>query len=229
LAGGCDILDIKDPTRGSLGMADPEAITRISAAVRQRGRPTMLSVALGELVEWPPDRPIAVIPQRVDFLKLGPAGLSRHWQWLNQWRSTRHRFEQQAGRRLNWVAVAYADWKPARAPAVDAIVDQALEEGLPVVLIDTYTKATGRLLDWLPQDRLAGLAERIHEGGAKLAVAGRLTAGAARAIGACGVDIFAIRSAACEDGLRTGKVTSDCVRRFLSAIRVAATASGRAD
>ena len=224
--GGCDILDIKEPARGSLGMAAPQTIARIVALVRQRDRRMLLSAALGEVIEWTPDRQIPVIPQSVGFLKLGPAGLPTLSQWRRRWPSTRQCFEERAGRTLGWVAVAYADREAAKAPAVEAIVDQALEEGLPVVLIDTYTKAKGRLLDWLQQDQLARLAERIHAGGARLAAAGRLTRTMVDEVLACGVDILAIRSAACVGGLRTGRVCSAAVRQFRSTIRVARSTSG---
>jgi uncharacterized protein (UPF0264 family) len=49
LAGGADIIDIKEPRRGALGMADAAMIAEIVACVDRR---VPVSAALGELREW---------------------------------------------------------------------------------------------------------------------------------------------------------------------------------
>ena len=50
--GGADIIDVKDPDRGSLGSAAPEVILAVAHAVsRIYGAKPPLSLALGELQE----------------------------------------------------------------------------------------------------------------------------------------------------------------------------------
>lgn len=61
LAGGCDILDIKDPEAGSLGLADVASIrevVQLAGEVGSRGACVPVSAALGEAVDWedPSDR-----------------------------------------------------------------------------------------------------------------------------------------------------------------------------
>src|SRR4051812_42317194 len=49
LTGGADVIDVKEPDRGSLGAADPGTITDIARAVNGRAPVT---AAVGELVDW---------------------------------------------------------------------------------------------------------------------------------------------------------------------------------
>ena len=48
--GGCAVLDVKEPSRGPLGMADPQVIRDTVECGRAAGVTT--SMALGEVVEW---------------------------------------------------------------------------------------------------------------------------------------------------------------------------------
>jgi uncharacterized protein (UPF0264 family) len=83
--GGCEILDVKEPTRGSLGRADAAEIAAV-LGVRDECASTMpVSVALGEVFEaeaadWSDD--LASLAAEIHFLKLGTArlGISGDWQ-----------------------------------------------------------------------------------------------------------------------------------------------------
>src|SRR5262245_15095651 len=70
LAAGADIIDVKEPTGGALGMADAQTIADVVATVAGR---TPVSVALGEAVEnpMPPDL------RRVTWAKLGLANCGK--------------------------------------------------------------------------------------------------------------------------------------------------------
>ena len=48
MAGGADLIDVKEPSRGSLGAVDPEVLSEICDAVGGR---LPISAALGELAE----------------------------------------------------------------------------------------------------------------------------------------------------------------------------------
>ncbi|MBW3542589.1 MAG: (5-formylfuran-3-yl)methyl phosphate synthase [Planctomycetes bacterium] len=52
VAGGCDILDVKEPRRGSLGMADTATIADVLAVARERQPAWPVTAALGETTEW---------------------------------------------------------------------------------------------------------------------------------------------------------------------------------
>src|SRR4051812_49007094 len=64
VGGGCDLLDVKEPARGPLGMADRRVIAEVAqfAAGAQTDRPLECSVALGEVDELPTGGSPFVLP-----------------------------------------------------------------------------------------------------------------------------------------------------------------------
>src|SRR5215471_6563482 len=79
LSGGADIIDVKEPNRGPLGLADPNVINEI---VKEVGNRVPLSVALGEWHER------AVLPSLagVDWAKIGLSGMQLdriETEWVN--------------------------------------------------------------------------------------------------------------------------------------------------
>ena len=226
LAGGADIIDVKEPSRGSLGMADvatmSEVLATVEAANRGRVNSVPVSVALGETIDWV-DR-ATVLPDGVQFAKLGPAALARSPLWESNWHRVRRAFAESArppstsAHRFQWVAVAYADWRAAAAPAPFDIVAAAARGGCSVVLLDTWRKDGSTLLDWINRDELRNLVESIRAQGMKVALAGGLAAGLVEEISALAPDIVGIRSAACREGQRTAEVSADAVRAFKSSL-----------
>ncbi|MCY2963839.1 MAG: hypothetical protein NT069_09370, partial [Planctomycetota bacterium] len=78
LEGGCDILDVKEPSRGPLGMADLSVIREIASAAQSLYPTVSLSVALGEARDWPPGCDFPELPDPVRIVKAGVAGISRN-------------------------------------------------------------------------------------------------------------------------------------------------------
>ncbi|HKB38458.1 MAG TPA: (5-formylfuran-3-yl)methyl phosphate synthase, partial [Gemmataceae bacterium] len=68
LAGGADVIDVKEPRRGPLGRADNAVLRAVLVAIAGR-RP--VSAALGELIE---DGGGSPLPAGVRFVKWGLAG-----------------------------------------------------------------------------------------------------------------------------------------------------------
>src|SRR6478735_1969877 len=86
LAGGADVIDVKEPNRGSLGAADDETISDIVRAVAGRAP---VSAALGELVDLLGSQKGHVARTLVDGVSLFKTGLARcgsinNWQTLWQ-------------------------------------------------------------------------------------------------------------------------------------------------
>ena len=75
LAGGADIIDVKEPTRGSLGMADGDAVAGVVEAVGER---VPVSAALGELCEWPERSPAFQKSRASDPPHRSPLQISLH-------------------------------------------------------------------------------------------------------------------------------------------------------
>lgn len=229
IAGGCDILDVKEPRRGSLGAASPAVIREVSHAGSQSGLP--VSAALGECGDWlkpePPLEIASLAGSNLQFVKLGLAGMGRRDDWSAAWLSIIARCCEPFDRGPRPVAVIYADWQAARAPQPEEILDVlATEAGsepsgraFAGVLVDTFEKSSGRLLDAMSLETLRAIRDRTAEFGMFLALAGRLNAELLPSLVDVAPDIIAIRSAACGGEDRTASVDRDAVTEFRSAMR----------
>ncbi len=228
IAGGCDILDVKEPARGSLGMADVAAIEDAVAVAADSAKEVLVSAALGEVGDWTYIRDVPRLPVSIKFVKLG---LSRHddaTDWENHWRQVRRRFDDSAGRNLAWIAVAYADHSVARSPKPVSIVEAAAHTRCAGVLLDTFWKDGQTLLDWMTPEQVAQLAAQTAKRAMTFAVAGSLRIESLSALADVSPDIIAVRTAVCRQGERSGSICPDAVRRFKAAMTMTFSAASRA-
>jgi uncharacterized protein (UPF0264 family) len=116
------------------------------------------------------------------------------------------------------VAAAYADARRvAHAPLAPELLPRvARAAGVGVCLLDTAVKDGRGLLDWLSPDELTSFVD--------VALAGALRAEDLPVVLATGADIAGVRSAACDDGRRSGPLDPSRVR----ALRAACAATPRA-
>ncbi len=222
LTGGCDVLDVKEPSRGSMGMADVATITSVVEIAKKTRPDVAVSAALGDLADWAGERTIPVISD-LDFVKLGPLGQTVTSDWIETWHSIQRRFDEKNGLASAWVAVAYVDSTLAAVPTPETVVKTvvAARDGFDRcagVLFDTYAKTGRSLFDWISQHELISLANQLHCHGLILAVAGSLHASMLESLREVQPDIIAVRAAVCEGGQRTGAVTADAVRNFATSI-----------
>lgn len=233
IAGGCDILDIKEPHHGSLGMADPVVTAQIIQAARETRPDLIISAALGEVVEWqtePGNRcgtcdhstshSGQMVPDGNCLLKIGCAGLRFQPDWRGTLKATRERITAPLAFPPRWVAVAYADWEAADAPRVSDIVKSALQDDCCGVLIDTFTKTNRWLLDWISLEELHAIADQVHAGGLFLALAGSLTTAELPRLKPVAVDVLAIRGAACVQGQRQAEISKTAVEEFRDQVEI---------
>ena len=223
LAGGAAIIDVKEPARGPLGAADPATIASVADVV---GHGLPWTMACGELVAaggpgeaafqggggpiaallegvWAALAPSAALPAGVKVGLAGAAG--RDWQ--------RPLADLYAGlpRGVAGVAVAYADWRCAGAPAPEAVIAAAPGLGCRVVLIDTFDKARGGLFASAPRGAVSAGVATAHAAGLDVALAGRLTLAEIPRAWGVGPEVVALRSAVCSNG-RSGPVQAELVR-----------------
>jgi (5-formylfuran-3-yl)methyl phosphate synthase len=215
VAGGCDLLDIKEPDRGSLGMADAEAITAVAQCAAEcgpTGRSLPCSAALGELVEWKRREPEFSPVPGIGYVKFGSAGIDSAAHWSELWRAVQHRFAIPASRNLRWVAVAYADWQAAAGLAPSQLLDAARTVHCDVFLIDTFDKSSGTLLKLMDLAELRQLSDSAHQAGLKIALAGGLRLAQFGELAKVCPDIVGVRGAACAGGSRTAPISATAVR-----------------
>jgi (5-formylfuran-3-yl)methyl phosphate synthase len=206
---GADLIDIKEPSRGPLGMADATVIAAVAAAVRGR---CPVSAALGELSEHGTSRrranaPICAVVRSLAFVKIGLANAAPNWQ------EELSRVSASLAPARS-VAVAYADGSRVAAPPVKAVLEWALARCAAGLLLDTAIKDGTGLFDFLTEADLRRLAARCRGAGLFIALAGSLSGPSfARAL-ALEPDIVAVRGAACAGGARGGKVDADRIVRL---------------
>ena len=209
-----DLLDIKDPVAGSLGMADPLVIQHISAEVQSALTSMPISCALGELIEWGETSRIPALPENVGYLKLGLSQMKSISVWKQHWMSLRTRFEETLERSFIWVAVCYADENHANSPPFEEIMQAAIETSCQVFLIDTFLKDSRSLLDYFDLDLIADVISRIQSAGMLAALAGRLQFEQIRQLLPFNPDIIAVRSAVCTQGHREGGLNRTAIREL---------------
>ncbi len=219
IQGGCDILDIKEPRRGSLGMADPNVLRRITEFVKDGFPEILVTAALGEAHEYQRDSKLE-LPTGLGLVKLGCAQLANVPNWRHQLRAIRQKVSHDLSNETGWVAVAYADWELAKSPHPADVIDEALAAKCRGVLIDTHTKSGRGLLDWMTVAGLHRMADQLHAAGLFLALAGSLKRGDLDRLQAVPADIIAVRGAVCRGGLRTDTVDESLVRDLRNAIHV---------
>jgi (5-formylfuran-3-yl)methyl phosphate synthase len=214
IRGGAEIIDIKDPERGSLGRCDEITIREIVQTASSIGSAIPFSVALGELREWDASKPLPDLPEEIRFVKVGLSSCGEQKDWMHHWRHLRERFSSE----LSWVMVIYADDEPAQSPPPGEILDALRETQGDAVLVDTFRKDGRSLVEILSLQELKVLADRVHELGLPLAVAGSLRLADLSNLEPISPEIVAIRSAACRDNHRDGPICPERVAQFRQAI-----------
>lgn len=244
LRGGADIIDVKEPSQGPLGRASVQAVVSIAECLagyvgRESQRtdrvpqaianPLPLSLALGEVTEWLTGEDgwceefiSSLARVRPGFLKLGLAGIqssdSAAFRWMEPWQQVRTRIDFTG----DWVAVAYADHVRAQSPSVEEVCAAAVETGCRILLIDTFSKDSSGLLDFLTPDQLLAIRANSSAGGLQLALAGQIRPHHLERLLPIGADIIAVRGAVCEGGRRSAEISEQKVRAFLEALDQAA-------
>ncbi len=214
---GVDVIDVKEPQQGSLGMASLDVIRECVSIVHEIAPQSLLSAACGEVTDWT-TAVISTSGQLLDlqFLKIGLAGLANEQNWQQQWNATREMLlpTPSDSNIPKWIAVVYADADEAQAPPVKDIIAAAAQENCAGVLFDTYAKNDRRFSDWINNDQLLEYLDLIHEAEMFCAVAGKLIMEDVSRLASLPVDVIAVRSAACEEGKRTASLSADRIREL---------------
>jgi uncharacterized protein (UPF0264 family) len=203
LAGGADLIDVKEPSRGPLGRADTEIIQSIVNAVADR---VPVSAALGEWADWSPE----LFPTNVAYVKWG----------LSRMESVAEPAVLRVAGILSGpkpVLVAYVDHRRAESPLPTWLANKACEHRFSAFLFDTAVKDGSSLLDWIEPSTLARIRFGLAHAGVRVALAGSLDVNSIRRLRPLAPDWFAVRGAACTGG-RGGVVSAEKVRLLKAVI-----------
>jgi uncharacterized protein (UPF0264 family) len=209
LDAGVALIDVKEPRRGSLGAADLEQIVAVLAAVEGRAP---VSAALGELLEEKCDS--SRLPGKLQYAKLGLAGCAAIADWPQRWARTLAAMPPT----IQKVAVVYADWRTATAPSPQQILELAVTEHCAAVLVDTFDKSRGGLLEHWPLVELAPFAAAVRKQELRLVLAGSLTEADVPMLLPLMPDYLAVRGAVCR-AARTDSIDGRLVERLVRLVQ----------
>jgi len=221
-------LDLKNPLAGPLGC--PDAIVasdflEVAARLQNRNQLT-LSVAIGELLSGATIRdlddienfrqfelPLSVETlERFDYVKVALAGSRTN----ESWKVLTESLSEQLSDPSKLILVHYADYLLASAIDWKSTLAASQELGCEYVLIDTFDKKAGQLLDWLSIEDCQQYATEAESRGLKLSLAGSLRIEDFRTLEKTGASILGIRGAACLDGSRVSRLCRDRLQRLSS-------------
>ena len=205
LAGGADVIDVKEPARGALGAADPAVWHHVRRVIPSD---VPLSVALGELADEDIIERASCV-QRIQYAKVGLARCLDLASWQRRWEQVLARLPAETER----VAVGYADHRAARAPNPRDVLQAALAAKCRTLLLDTFAKDQGDLFDHLDDDQLTLLARECHTAGIALVLAGSLRLTSIDRALSFAPALVAVRGAACL-GDRSGTICRRLVKRL---------------
>jgi len=220
MAGGAQVIDIKEPEHGSLGAAAPEVIASVIRVVDGR---TPVTAAAGELVDLISSH-LHPLPSGLSYFKIGLSACREIPNWREQWLGTMKALWPTECAPQHTVAVVYADWLRAKAPQPIEVLEAAIETGCPALLVDTWDKSAGGLFDHWPEKKLIRFIESVQANSKLMVLAGSLVGASFSAAARLGPDLLAVRTAACESG-RTGTVSQERVaslNRAISSARIVA-------
>lgn len=203
LANGADVIDVKEPGRGSLGRADDATVLSVASLIRRLPSKAELSMALGELRDDP-------APPPAGFAGFVKVGLAHCHGWRERWTAWRKGLLG----RLQPVVVAYADQQE-----LYDVVNFGLAQDVEYLLIDTFQKDGRTLLDFLQLDELAAIIGGWHFEDRKVAVAGALALSTVHLVLALQPDLIAVRSAVCAEGQRYGDLSAGRIRQLADFIQ----------
>lgn len=201
---GADLIDIKEPRAGSLGAAAPETIADIVRVVAGR-RP--VSVALGELAHGLIN--LHQLDFEFQFAKVGLAGCAQRRSWAADWQSALGEFPSDAAP----VAVVYADWERAQAPAPYEMIDRGHRLGCRAMLIDTFDKRGPGLLGLWTLAELERTIAAARAAEMLVVIGGQIIDRDLPALLPLLPDYVAVRGAVCR-GHRAARLDPDLVRQF---------------
>lgn len=211
LAAGADVIDLKEPREGALGMVAADEIRRAVAAV---GRRRPVSATTGDAL---PDDPAAVLAAAtavaetgVDYVKVGLfPGPGR--------RALIETLGLGLAAETRLVAVLFADH------GFDAgLIPSLADAGFHGLVVDTAGKSGGRLLDFLGPADLADIVASCRREGVFCGLAGSVRLEDVPVLAALSPELIGVRGAATGGPDRTAPLDAGRVAALVVALAGAA-------
>jgi uncharacterized protein (UPF0264 family) len=213
VAGGADIIDVKNPREGSLGAGVPHVIRD----VRERTPAEVpVSAAIGDMPDLPGTAALAAAGAAacgVQYVKVGLLGPRDRDAALTLLGAV-CRAVRDVDDGVRVMATAYADARRTGSVLPLDLPGVAAEAGAAGCMIDTAAKGSVTLLSELDQTDLAAFVASCRRSGLVCALAGSLREEDLPLLCELEPDIIGFRGAACGGDRVAGRVDEGAVRRL---------------
>jgi uncharacterized protein (UPF0264 family) len=226
IAGGADIIDVKNPKEGALGANYPWVIKRIKEITPKH---LEVSCTLGEVGNLPGSTSLAALGAAslgVDYIKVGLYGIKTPEEAVFLLQNV-SRAAKECNPKIKIAMAGYADAEKIGAINPLFIPDIAQKAQVDVAMLDTSVKDGKNLFDCLTKEQLKKFVDSAHGFGLKAALAGSIKKQDLPVVYGLGADIAGLRGAACTNSNRvTGQITRKLVSELVETIRQAETQAG---
>jgi uncharacterized protein (UPF0264 family) len=219
VAGGADIIDVKNPKEGPLGANFPWIIKRIRQITPKN---TEVSCTLGEVPNLPGSMALAALGAAttgVNYIKAGLYGLKTPEEAVYLMENVT-KAAKEYNPSIKVVASGYAD--AGRISTVDPLLVPKIahEAQADIAMIDTAIKDGKSLFTFLTKPKLRRFVAAAHNYGLKAALAGSLQKEDLPLVHALGADVVGLRGAACSLSDRVnGRITREKVRELVEVVK----------
>ena len=221
IAGGADIIDVKNPKEGSLGANYPWVIKRIEEVTPKT---LEVSCTLGEVGNLPGSVSLAALGAAslgVDYIKVGLYGINTSKEAIFLLQNV-CRAAKECNPKIKVAVAGYADANKIGAVDPLLIPEIANKAQVEVAMLDTSTKDGKNLFNYLTIEQLKRFVDLAHRFGLLAALAGSLQKQDLSVVYGLGTDIAGLRGAACTNSNRvTGKITRKRVSELVDVVKQA--------
>ena len=218
IEGGANIIDLKNPSEGSLGASYPWLIKKI----RNYGEDFTLSVAIGDMPNLPGTASLAASGAATcgaDIIKIGLLGPKSFEDGVKLLKSV-VKAVKTVDQNILVVGAGYADFKLFKginSMDIPAICNSA---GADVAMLDTYTKDGRKLFNFIDSEKLRKFVNKAHKYNLIVALAGSLGSEDMKKLYDLGSDIIGFRGAVCsESDRKNGIIEINRVKKIVKISR----------
>jgi uncharacterized protein (UPF0264 family) len=216
LAGGADILDVKNPKEGSLGANFPWNIRAVAELAAGR---VPISATIGDLEYKPGTASLAALgaaSSGADYIKAGLLG-ARTAEQAREMLEGIVRAVKDFDPCKKVVAAGYSDYKRAGCCSPLLLTSAALQAGADVVMVDTAIKDGRSTFEFMSPGELEGFVARGRACGLEVAIAGNIGFQHLEMLGQIDPDILGVGGIVC-GGDRSSSIRRELVERLKLAI-----------
>lgn len=221
IAGGADIIDVKNPQEGALGANFPWVIKRIREITPKN---IQVSCALGDVPNLPGSISLAALGAAslgVDYIKVGLYGFKTPKEAVFLLENV-NKAAKVYNPKIKVAAAGYADAE--RIGALDPLLipEIASLAHIDLAMIDTAIKDGKTLFNFLTAKQLEKFVDGAHKLGLEAALAGSLRKQDLPVVYGLGADVAGLRGAACTNSDRdNGQITRKLVQELVETVKQA--------